>query len=76
MTKAQTVADALRGEGCLGRAEADEPVFVLRANDRIAPATIRDWVQRSKNAGMHEDKVEEAMEIAAEMERWRQAKVK
>lgn len=69
-TKRETITSPL---SCLNRAEDDEPVFVLRAHDRVAPATVRDWAQRAKNAGVHAEKIEEAMLVAYQMERWQRA---
>ena len=35
---------AMRGQGCLGKARDDEPVFVLRAKDQFAPILVGLWV--------------------------------
>jgi len=59
--------------GCLGKAYLDEPLFVLRAQDRCAPAAVRDWAHRAKGAGCAAAKVDEAMDIAREMEAWQTA---
>ena len=67
-TKAQEMKD-----GCFAKAADDEPLFVLRAKDRTAPATVRDWAQRAKNIGAPAEKVSEAMECARLMEAWQQA---
>jgi hypothetical protein len=50
----------------------DEPTFLLRAQDRCAPATVRDWAQRARNLGASEEKARGAMDIALEMEKWQQ----
>lgn len=47
-----------------------EPVFVLRAQDRCAPAAVRDWAHRARGLGASEAKVEGAMNVALEMEAW------
>jgi len=60
-TKQQTLEAAARGEGCLGRAADDEPVFVLRAHDRIAPAIVRQWAEKARGLGAHVDKTASAM---------------
>jgi hypothetical protein len=70
-TKRETVEAAARGEGCLGKAADEEPVFVLRAHDRVAPAAVRDWAERARRLGVHHDKVSTAMDLALEMENWR-----
>jgi hypothetical protein len=30
--------------GCLAKAADDEPIFVLRAQDRLAPAAVYNWI--------------------------------
>jgi hypothetical protein len=40
--------------GCLAKAADDEPIFVLRAQDSLAPDTIRAWVgQALRHAVFH-----------------------
>lgn len=56
--------------GCFGKADLDEPLFILRAADRCAPAAVRDWAHRAKGAGCTPAKVQEAMDLALEMEAW------
>lgn len=47
-----------------------EPVFVLRAQDRCAPAAVRDWAHRARGLGAPQAKVDGAMGVALEMEAW------
>lgn len=55
---------------CLNKAAPDEPVFVLRAKDPLAPITVRHWATMSE--GKHEPaKLAEARNLASEMEDWR-----
>jgi hypothetical protein len=70
VTKGETILAAAAGQGCLGRAFDDEPVFVLRAHDRAAPGTVRDWAERARRMGGAELKVASAMDVAMEMEAW------
>lgn len=42
-TAKETIEMALRGEGCLGKAHPDEPVFVLRAQDSLAADLVEKW---------------------------------
>ncbi len=42
-TKKEVLEAALRGEGCLGKAADDEPVFVLRAQDCLASELVDKW---------------------------------
>lgn len=70
MKKLDEIADP---KSCLSHAADDEPVFVLRAADRCAPATVRDWAGRATGAGCPSAKIDEAMDIAREMEAWQLA---
>jgi hypothetical protein len=47
MTKKQVLEAALRGEGCLGKAHDDEPVFVLVAHDNLSAETVDFWATRA-----------------------------
>lgn len=73
MKAAETIAAANQGRGCLGRARADEPVFVLRAQDRFAPAVVRIWaelVAAGAEADADPAKVLGARLVAADMDTW------
>jgi len=54
----------------LERAADDEPIFVLRARDLIAPETVREWAYRAAKAGAPREKVVEARACADAMEDW------
>jgi hypothetical protein len=73
-TKAEELVKLDSSDGCLGRSQDDEPVFILVARDRAAAATVRDWVHRAITLGTPADspKITEALAIAAQMETWRQ----
>ena len=59
---------------CLNKASFDEPIFVLRAKDPHAPQAVRLWATMA--IGHHEqDKINEAVELADHMEKWRSANV-
>jgi hypothetical protein len=67
---------AARGEGSLGKAADDEPVFVLRAQDCHAADLVEKWAIWASSAVPHsggramQDKVTEANFIADQMRRW------
>ena len=67
--------DALRSPtSCLNKAGPFEPIFVIRAKDPLAAQTVRLWAQMAIN--QHEpEKVDEAMHLADQMEKWRDANV-
>lgn len=80
-TKAENILDP---NSCWNRAENDEPVFVLRANDDVAPANIILWAQQymSSKGGYYRmtpaqvAKYNDAMNTAQAMKEWRAAKLK
>ena len=57
---------------CLNRAADDEPVFVLRAKDRLAPAAIYEWARVAARDQVHEpERIQEARMLAEAMINWR-----
>ena len=73
MTKAKEVAALARGEGCIGRSQDDEPVFVLCARDRYAASTVRKWAETIAFMHGHSAKTDEAYALAERMDSWREA---
>lgn len=68
MLKALELSNA---KSCLNKAAPDEPLFILRAKDPLAPQTILLWATMA-TSGQHEPaKIEEAQKIAAQMESYR-----
>ena len=63
---------------CYAEAADDEPIFVLRANDPLAPHLVLDWAiryeARKLTLGTYilnaKAKVMEALRCAAAMEKW------
>ncbi len=47
-----------------------EPVFVLRAQDQLAPVVIKIWALLAENLGASQEKVSEARLVAEDMEIW------
>lgn len=70
-TKKQVLEAAARGEGCLGRAADDEPVFIVRGQDVTMPNTLEDWANRVErlNNGNNE-KTLQARRDAMDVLRW------
>ena len=56
--------------GCWAKAGMDEPLFILRAQDKFAPSIVRDWADRAEEAGANPAKVREARSLANRMEAW------
>lgn len=61
---------AARGEGCLGKAADDEPVFILRGQDVLAADLVERWALEAQQVGCPWDKVREARELAQQMREW------
>lgn len=64
---------------CLNKASDDEPIFVLRANDELAPDIVMKWafayraakVAQGEMTQRQMDKYEEAIELADLMRKWK-----
>ena len=61
------------GDSCYQKAAEDEPIFVLRAQDLLAPACVRTWAQLARSHGTPEAKVREAFDLADRMVAWQDA---
>lgn len=48
----------------------DEPVFLIRGQDRCAPDTVRFWAERAERLGAAPDIVNAAIRQADAMENW------
>lgn len=65
------VDEFLKYNSCLNKAGNDEPLFILRAQDILAPTLVRGWVKAYKAFPNHNPaKVTEALALANEMEVW------
>jgi len=71
-TKAETIEMLKEGRGCLGKAADDEPVFILRAQDALAPDVIDYWANKVFTKARTTDvpKAKEAIAEAHEMRAW------
>lgn len=52
------------------RLQPGEPVFHLRAQDRLAPGAIRAWITSAEVANVPEWKIEAARDFLEKIERW------
>jgi hypothetical protein len=56
---------------CLNSADDDEPIFVLKSTDPLAPATVRFWADvRELEGKTRPEKIQEARSLASKMEDW------
>jgi len=63
--------------GCFAKAANDEPIFVLRAKDALAPLLVRMWVELAQFHAVDleemEPKLDEALDLANAMVEWQTA---
>jgi hypothetical protein len=64
------LADGTWQDSCLAKIKPEEPIFVLRAQDKLAPALVEDWADRAATHGCSAEKVAEARTTAAAMRDW------
>lgn len=64
------LADGTWQDSCLAKVRPEEPIFVLRSQDKTAPVAVRNWAREARRAGMNQAKFDEAMETARAMEDW------
>lgn len=69
------------GRGCLAKAKADEPVFILRAQDALMPNLVDEWAQRLEAQSVNDSadpeknqkrarKIAEARGLARQARQW------
>ena len=56
--------------GCLAKAKLDEPLFILRGQDALAPRVIENWAHLAAAGGCPQAKVDEALDLAGHMRDW------
>jgi len=72
--------ETIKGPSCLTNAEDDEPLFVLRANDELAPEIVLQWAinyaQSKRAIGQYTEarqkKFDDAVRLSVEMRKWKQ----
>ena len=69
-TKADELDRLALGKGPLGRASNDEPLFILRAADKLAPEIVTQWATAAATVGSPPEKVREALGLAQRMRDW------
>ncbi len=69
-TAKEEIEMANAGKGCLGKAHPDEPVFILRAQDKLAADIVQLWAVRARNNGCPVEKTKEAYDLSERMRAW------
>ncbi len=81
MIKSDVIKLANDGQGCLGKARSDEPLFILRAQDKFAPELIEKWAEKveaahfnsiSEKSDRAKEKVKRARALAHTMRAWQE----
>lgn len=62
------MATKAKGCSCYEKAAPDEPIFVLRAKDPLAPLVVRMWAEIAAQRRVNSEKVVEARLCAIDME--------
>lgn len=61
-------------QSTFNKALDDEPLFVLRGQDKLAPALISLWCEMAERTGTGPSKIAEARHIAEQMVAWSRRK--
>jgi hypothetical protein len=69
-TAAEEKKGIIDGTGILAKVAPDEPIFVLRAQDRLSPFVVSVWIWLAWWFGVPEEKVFKAMNCRDAMKRW------
>lgn len=72
VTKAEIMSEATAGEGCLGRAADDEPVFTIRAKDVQFGDTLCSWIAGARARGVAMRKIESARAVLQAGREWQE----
>ncbi len=62
-------------DSCLDKVKPGEPIFVLRAQDALAPKIVREWAIAALRADVDPYKINEALDCADEMEKWPERRI-
>lgn len=57
-------------DSTLHKCHDDEPIFILRAQDKLAPTVVRIWADLAELVGSGSAKVSNAKQLAYDMKRW------
>ncbi len=55
---------------CYRKADPNEPIFVLRGQDKLAPEVVREWVRLAEKVGCPPPKLNKARAVADAMDQW------
>lgn len=55
----------------VGDLDPEEPIFILRAQDKLAWPLVMLWASLAEQHGAMPDKIRKAMQVADKMQTWR-----
>ena len=67
MTKHDEIYNA---DSTLNKCHPDEPIFILRTSDILAPIVVKYWATLAGDSGVPVKKVREAWDLASAMIHW------
>jgi len=59
----------------LEKVPQDEPIFILRGRDTLAPSIVLQWSLQAQEAGVGVKKVGGAIKVATEMMVWKEKRL-
>ena len=72
MTKHDEIYNA---DSTLNKCHPDEPIFILRASDILAPIVVKYWATIAQDTGVNSEKVKEAWLVSEAMKKWSNRKI-
>lgn len=66
----QSEVDYVDGRKYMQRIPEGEPVFILRAQDKLASHFVRQWAVVAKDKGLSDERYSNAMKLADAMKAW------
>ena len=69
-TKAQELAGLKNRTTCLGKAADEEPLFVLRAQDKLMPTVVRIWKELALFHGLPYERQADCDALIRAAEHW------
>lgn len=69
-TKKEELRLLAAGEGILSKIDDDEPIFILRGQDKLAPALVGLWIDFARLHGASPEKYEAALRLELAMLSW------
>jgi hypothetical protein len=69
------MASKNEGNSCYDNAAPDEPLFVLKATDPLAPRVVEEWARIAQENGVNQAKIDDARQLAERMRQYHEKKL-